>query len=78
MIISRDRHLDDTSRLALSLVLQTRTPEMHSVLSDASGEVRDELGRILVEALDRIAVVLQPEMARRTGAMMTSSFGCGT
>lgn len=78
MVIGRERHLDDSSRLMVSLLLQTRTSEMHSVLSDASDEVRQEVGAILVHALDRIEAVLRPEIERRTPPPGAGSFGCGT
>jgi hypothetical protein len=78
MIITRDRYLDDTPQLAMSLVLQTRTAEMHSLLSDASDEIHDEIARILVQALDRLDAALRPEAARRARTQGTASFGCGT
>jgi hypothetical protein len=59
MVISRERHLDDTARYHVALTLQTRTHEMHSLLSDAPDDVRVRLGEILVEALDHVEAVLR-------------------
>jgi hypothetical protein len=77
MIISRERYLDDGPLHHVGLVLQTRTREMHSLLSDAPEDVRERIGDILVHALDEVQAVLTPALVAppRQG---TSAFGCGT
>lgn len=78
MIISRDRHLDDSSQFHLTLALQTRTPEMHSLFSDAPDDVRDRVGEVLALALDQVHAILRPLADARRGRAETGSFGCGT
>jgi hypothetical protein len=79
MNITRERYLDDGSLHGITLVLQTRTREMHSLLSDVPDDVRAQLADELVVALDRIQKIVAPvlDAARRRGGE-TSSFGCGT
>jgi hypothetical protein len=77
MRISRDRSLDDTARYNFSLSLQTHTPEMHSLLSDAPEEVRERLGEVLVQALDQIDGMLKPQLSQRA-LRQHAEFGCGT
>jgi hypothetical protein len=78
MIISRERHLDDTSLHHVTLTLQTRTHEMHSLLSDAPDEVRQRVAEVLVEALNQLQSVLAPLLGPRRGGAGASEFGCGT
>lgn len=78
MIITRERYLDDASRYHLSLVLQTRTREMHSLLSDAPEDVRERLGDLLAQALDQIQIALKPVTEQPPPEASTSDFGCGT
>ena len=78
MNISRDRHLDDTADHRVVLALLTPSHSMHSLIGDAPTEVRDELGVILVDALDRIEALLRPLVAAGTPAKRSASFGCGT
>jgi hypothetical protein len=58
MHIARDRYLDDSTRYHLTLRLDTRTGDMHSLLSDAADRLEGRLGEILVRALDEIAAAL--------------------
>ena len=79
MKITRERYLDDGSLHGISVVLQTRTRETHSLLSDAPDEVRVRVADELVVALDRIEKILAPVLdASRRAAGETTSFGCGT
>ncbi len=78
MMISRERHLDDTARHRVALVLQTATTEMHSVLADAPEEIREQVGDALVRALDAVEAALKPLLDRPTEARATTDFGCGT
>jgi hypothetical protein len=63
MVISRERYLDDTRRFPLELALVTRSGVLHSILSNMPREEHDAIGRILVEALDRIEARLRPAVA---------------
>ena len=78
MQIARERFLDDSSQFAVSLVLQTRTTEMHSLLSDAPPDVRDAIGATLAQALDQVPALLRERVAARQAAPGATSFGCGT
>jgi hypothetical protein len=78
MMISRERHLDDTARHRVALVLQTATTEMHSLLADAPDDVREQVGDALIRALDAVEAALKPLLDRRTDAQATTDFGCGT
>jgi hypothetical protein len=78
MIISRERYLDDTSLHLVSLSLQTRTRDMHSVLADAPEDVRERLGDILATALEHVVTTLKPVLDGRPATSAPTTFGCGT
>ncbi|HSL24520.1 MAG TPA: hypothetical protein VK886_23490 [Vicinamibacterales bacterium] len=65
MIIARDRYLDDSSQYHLSVSLATRTGAMHSLLSNLPDTDRQEIGDILVRALDEIERRLKPALPAR-------------
>lgn len=65
MIIARERYLDDTSDLHVTLSLTTRTGVMHSLLSNVPESVRETVSDILVQALDRVQEQLTPHLVRR-------------
>lgn len=58
MEIARERFLDESRDYYVSLILRSRTTEMHSVLSALSADEREAVGGALVRALDEIAAVL--------------------
>lgn len=60
MEIARERFLDDSRRHHITLILRSRTSEMHSVLSALSGDDREAVSLILARALDDIAKVVRP------------------
>jgi len=66
MIIARDRYLDDTSNLHVTLSLATRTGVMHSLLSNIPDTTRDAVSDILVDALNRVEQHLKVHVARPT------------
>ena len=78
MQIARDRFLDDTRQFGVSVSMQTRTPEMHSLLADAPEDVRERVGEILAAALDQVQHVIAPLLDRRTPPSPAAPFGCGT
>lgn len=67
MIIARERYLDDTSDLHVTLSLITRTGIMHSLLSNVPETDREAIGDTLVNALNEIQKRLAPHVkhARR-------------
>ena len=68
MRIGRERYLDDSSQWLLSLELSSRTAEMHSALDALSSEQRQAIGDAIVEALDRIARIIEPVAMERGAA----------
>ena len=65
MRITRERYLDDSRTWALSLELVTRTPEMHSTLDAMTAPDREAIGDLIVEALGRIARIVEPYAVER-------------
>ncbi len=76
MVVTRERHLDDSSRYRLVLELRTGTGEMHSLLSAAPSETLEQIGDVLVRALEEMAAALGPPPP--VAPHETTSFGCGT
>ncbi|HEY8535034.1 MAG TPA: hypothetical protein VIL25_01245 [Vicinamibacterales bacterium] len=65
MVIQRDRYLDDGSSLLMSLVLSSRTIEMHSLLTALSPDEQAQIGDALSKALDEIAGILRAHREAR-------------
>jgi hypothetical protein len=65
MRITRERYLDDSRTWALSVELVTRTPEMHSTLDALSPAEREAIGDVLVDALSKIARIVEPTALQR-------------
>jgi hypothetical protein len=65
MRIARERYLDDSTRWFLTLELWTRTAEMHSAMDALSPEQRQAIGDAIVDALDRIARIVEPVAIER-------------
>ena len=65
MRITRERYLDDSRTWALSVELVTRTPEMHSTLYALSPAEREAIGDVLVDALSKIARIVEPTALQR-------------
>jgi hypothetical protein len=60
MIIARERYLDESSNLHLTLSLATRTGVMHSLLSNVPEAERSAISDTLVRALNEIEQRLKP------------------
>ena len=65
MRIARERYLDDSTRWFLTLELWTRTAEMHSAMDALSPDQRQAIGDAIVDALDRIARIVEPVAIER-------------
>lgn len=65
MKITRERYLDDTNRWGLKLELVTRTNEMHSAMDALPSDVRQAIGDVLVEALGKVAALVEPVAIER-------------
>jgi hypothetical protein len=59
MVIERERYLDDSSSLLVSLSLRSRTTEMHSLLTALTADERAGVADALSRALDEIAGLLR-------------------
>jgi hypothetical protein len=58
MEIARERFLDDSRLFHLTLILRSRTPETHSLLTSLTSEERDEVSVALARALDEVSAVM--------------------
>jgi hypothetical protein len=67
MVIERDRYIDDTGLLHVSLALRSRTGAMHSLLTALTPEERAAVSDALTGALDAIVPFLQ-QRARKGDA----------
>lgn len=68
MEIARERFLDDTRLLHLTLTLRSRTTEMHSVLTALSGDERDAIALTLARALDEVTRIVAGRQSAATSA----------
>jgi hypothetical protein len=59
MVIERERYVDDSGLLHVSLALRSRTGAMHSLLTSLTPEERSAVGDALVGALDAIVAILE-------------------
>jgi hypothetical protein len=59
MEIARERFLDDTRLLHLTLMLRSRTTEMHSALTGLTSDQRDAVAAALARALDDISAIVR-------------------
>jgi len=75
MRIARERYLDDSSRWFLSLELWSRTAEMHSTLDGLAPEQRQAIGEVIVDALDRIARIIEPVAIARGAKPIRVRYG---
>ncbi len=64
MVIERERYLDDSSTLLMSVALRSRTTEMHSLLTALTAEERTAVADALARALDDIATLLRARLAQ--------------
>lgn len=62
MVIERERYLDDSSTLLMSVALRSRTTEMHSLLTALTAEERAGLADALTRALDEVAGLLRTRL----------------
>lgn len=59
MEIARERFLDDTRALHLTMGLRSRTTEAHSVLTALTPDERDQVNAAIVRALDEVENVIK-------------------
>jgi hypothetical protein len=58
MEIARERFLDETRRYHMTLIVRSRTTEMHSLLTALTSDERDRVSAALARALDEIAAIV--------------------
>lgn len=59
MVIERERYVDDSGLLHVSLALRSRTGAMHSLLTSLTDEERAAVSDALAVALDAIVAILE-------------------
>jgi hypothetical protein len=59
MEIARERFLDDTRALHLTMGLRSRTTEAHSLLTGLTPDERDRVSAAIVRALDEVEKVIR-------------------
>ena len=62
MEIARERFLDDSRLLHVTLTLRSRTTETHSLLTGLSNDQRDAVSVALARALDEISAVIRQRL----------------
>lgn len=65
MEIARERFLDDTRALHLTMGLRSRTTEAHSVLTALTPNERDQVNAAIVRALDEVEKVIKKHAAEQ-------------
>ena len=65
MEIARERFLDDTRQYHLTLSLRSRTTAMHTVLTDLTGDEREQVSQVLSRALDELTQILRGRAPHR-------------
>jgi len=66
MEISRERFLDDSRALHLTIGVRSRTTAAHSLLSALSPDEREQVGTAIVKAMDQIEKIIQSHQASPT------------
>lgn len=62
MEIARERFLDDSRTLHLTIGLRSRTTEAHSLLSSLTPEEREQVSGAIVTAMDQIEKIIRPHL----------------
>jgi hypothetical protein len=68
MLIERERYLDDGPDWHISIVLQSRSLRMHSLLTALTIEERAVVSDVLGRALDDVTALLRQKVAADTEA----------
>lgn len=63
MEISRERFLDDSRNLHLTIGIRSRTTAAHSLLSGLSAEEREQVSAAIVKAMDQIEKIVKSRTA---------------
>jgi hypothetical protein len=68
MLIERERYLDDGAEWHVSIALQSRSPQMHSLLTALTLEERAAVSDVLGRALDDVIALLRQKLPPRAEA----------
>jgi hypothetical protein len=68
MLIERERYLDDGAEWHVSVALQSRSPQMHSLLTALTIEERTAVSDVLGRALDDVTALLRQKLPPRAEA----------
>ncbi len=63
MEIARERFLDDSRTLHLTIGVRSRTTAAHSLLSSLTAEERGEVSAAMVKAMDQIEKIIRARVA---------------
>jgi len=63
MEIARERFLDDSRVLHLSIGLRSRTTAAHSLLTSLTPDEREQVNLAMIKALDQIERIVRPHVA---------------
>jgi hypothetical protein len=62
MEIARERFLDDSRNLQLTIGVRSRTTAAHSLLSSLTPEEREQVNLAIVKAMDQIEEIVRPHL----------------
>lgn len=65
MEIARERFLDDSRTLHLTIGVRSRTTEAHSLLSSLTREERERVSTAIVQAMDQIEQIVRSHLSGR-------------
>ena len=63
MEIARERFLDDSRSLHLTIGIRSRTTAAHSLLSSLTSDERAQVGAAMVKAMDQIEKIIRAHLA---------------
>lgn len=63
MEIARERFLDDSRNVHLTIGVRSRTTEAHSLLTSLTPEEREQVSLAMVRALDQIEQIVKARIA---------------
>jgi len=62
MEISRERFLDDSRDVHMTIGIRSRTTQAHSVLTALTTEEREQVSIAIVKAMDQIEKIVRPHL----------------
>lgn len=62
MEISRERFLDDSRDVHMTIGIRSRTTQAHSLLTALTAEEREQVSGAIVKAMDEIEKIVRPHL----------------